>query len=217
MTWKLLVSWLLIHFVFVDLTYWQLLLPGYRNSLHKAVSHESNLGYKPCYSRYEKCHEWAKLKHCEIPAFRDFMYYNCYLSCSSCILVIGVPIPGGWSSWSQISSCSTPRCGGGYKVYYRFCNMPPKRFGGKDCPGPRIRKTNCHMTKCDLPKDGCYDEELDCGKRKKYCDHKDYAPYMKFHCKKTCKTCWIFIIFQCVRLLPLNRCWCRFKRDFRAT
>lgn len=172
------------------MTYWQLLLPGYRNPLLDYVSYESNIGRMPCFSRYEGCRKWAEADQCTIPAFKDFMYYNCYRHCfSKCDKIKLEPIDGGWSNWAQVSPCSVPSCGGGYKVYYRFCNVPPKLLGGKSCKGPRIRKTNCHMTKCDLPKTGCHDNELDCGERKKYCDHKDYSPYMRYHCKKTCKAC----------------------------
>ena len=99
---------------------------------------------------------------------------------------------GGWSNWAVVSPCSVSECGGGYKIHYRFCNLPPKLFGGKDCAGHRVKYANCHMEKCGLTEEKrktCIDWNLNCAERKELCEHEDYGAYMKLHCKKTCKAC----------------------------
>jgi Thrombospondin type 1 domain./ShK domain-like. len=122
-------------------------LPGYRNPLLKPITIESNLGESVCLSRYAICDDWAKEGHCEIPVMQKFMHNNCYRSCSGCVRLMDNPIDGGWTHWSQVSSCST-ECGGGYTTFYRFCTIPPVMFRGKPCSGERIRRRRCNTRKC---------------------------------------------------------------------
>ena len=145
----------------------------------------------PCVSQRYHCDEWAAEGQCDVPALRSYMWQYCYRSCSDCIFNENIPIDGGWSAWTQVSECSASDCNGGHKVYYRFCNMPAKLYGGRDCPGERVKKKDCEITDCAAKRRSrdCYDRDSDCGKQKIYCDHKDYGAFTKAHCRKTCKVC----------------------------
>ena len=147
-----------------------------------------------CLSRRAGCGNWTEQGHCDIPAMKEFMFYNCYRSCTKCERRDDIPIDGGWSHWSQVAACSV-ECGGGYKVFYRFCTIPPAMYSGKQCAGPRIKRRRCRTRKCDAQlkqeKGVCQDLNVDCEKKERtdYCDHPVYGSWMKFHCKKTCNVC----------------------------
>uniref|UniRef100_A0A7M5V463 ShKT domain-containing protein n=2 Tax=Clytia hemisphaerica TaxID=252671 RepID=A0A7M5V463_9CNID len=82
----------------LQMTFWQLQLPGYRNALFQQNSIETNLGYTPCYSRMAQCDDWAKEGQCQVPALQYFMHKNCFRSCTKCILDRNELIDGGWST-----------------------------------------------------------------------------------------------------------------------
>ena len=53
------------------------------------------------------------------------------------------PVNGGWSSWSDFSTCSK-QCGIGIKKRSRKCTNPVPQYGGADCVG-----LNKELKKCD--------------------------------------------------------------------
>ena len=126
---------------FTELKVWQMQLPGYRNSLQQHINAETNLGYMPCISTSVTCKSYAENGHCQIPAFETVMNHSCYSDCYDCKFNKNTPLDGGWSAWSQVSGCDVEGCG--ERVEYRFCNTPPVVFGGKDCPGERVRRKGC--------------------------------------------------------------------------
>ncbi|XP_066915848.1 uncharacterized protein [Clytia hemisphaerica] len=175
----------------LDVAFWEFLLPGFRNPLTDVINYETNLGYIPCISRRYHCDRWAAEGQCDVPALKSYMRHYCYRSCKGCVRTEDVPIDGGWSAWTQVSECSATDCKGGYKVYYRFCNTPPKLYGGRDCPGERVRKKDCTLQDCPSQKRSrdCSDRDSDCEKRKMYCHHQEYGAFTKAHCQKTCQVC----------------------------
>jgi hypothetical protein len=56
-------------------------------------------------------------------------------------------VDGGWSSWSQWSSCDVT-CGNGLLLRQRTCNNPTPQNGGLDCPGHKIEKKSCSLQLC---------------------------------------------------------------------
>ncbi|XP_053398910.1 SCO-spondin-like isoform X2 [Mercenaria mercenaria] len=60
------------------------------------------------------------------------------------------PIDGGWSAWSDLSSCSET-CGVGFMQRSRICNSPLPQYNGAPCPGPDFEKLPCDTgTKCPV-------------------------------------------------------------------
>ncbi|XP_060568737.1 A disintegrin and metalloproteinase with thrombospondin motifs adt-2-like [Ruditapes philippinarum] len=68
----------------------------------------------------------------------------CPRFCDLCNLV-----DGGWSSWSQWSSCDVT-CGNGLLLRQRTCNNPTPQNGGLDCPGNKIEKKSCSLQLCPV-------------------------------------------------------------------
>ncbi|XP_077287306.1 hemicentin-1-like [Arctopsyche grandis] len=84
-------------------------------------------------------------------------------------------IDGGWSSWSDWTSCSV-RCGPGSKKRYRTCTNPPPKYGGLTCQGPNDEQGVCQGSQCSkwsnwTPWSAC---SVSCGKgmrtRSRSCD-----------------------------------------------
>jgi len=147
-------------------SFWQFLLPGFRNPLLDPLTYEKTIGKMVCISRFTLCDSWKKEGECDIPALKDFMYYNCYRSCTGCVRTADTPIDGGWSHWTRVTECSA-KCGGGFVTFYRFCTFPPVMYEGKPCSGKRVRKRRCRTQKCkgqlEKEKDECHDLNVDCG------------------------------------------------------
>ena len=60
------------------------------------------------------------------------------------------PIDGGWSAWTDLSSCSVT-CGVGSMQRSRVCNNPPPQYDGLPCLGPDFEKLPCDTgTKCPI-------------------------------------------------------------------
>lgn len=64
---------------------------------------------------------------------------------------------GSWSSWGAWSECSS-RCGRGHRMRSRSCTNPPPRFGGRDCPGDYVVRSECNSRR-DCP--GSHSREKD--------------------------------------------------------
>ncbi|XP_066150361.1 uncharacterized protein gogo isoform X2 [Euwallacea fornicatus] len=52
---------------------------------------------------------------------------------------------GGWSQWSQWTTCSST-CIGGIRSRYRLCDSPPPRYGAKFCEGPSVETEQCGVS-----------------------------------------------------------------------
>ena len=52
------------------------------------------------------------------------------------------PVDGGFSFWSDWSSCSVS-CGEGMQSRTRFCNSPTPSYGGKECFGNYVEERSC--------------------------------------------------------------------------
>ena len=57
------------------------------------------------------------------------------------------PQNGGWSLWSQWSSCSSS-CGKGSVLRTRTCSNPVPLNGGADCYGDGLQRRPCYLQKC---------------------------------------------------------------------
>ena len=70
----------------------------------------------------------------------------------------GLPVDGGWDSWSVWSECTvTCGCGRGSQIRTRSCDNPMPQYGGNDCVGVDIHRIDCNVPPC---------------KRKFYCNAK---------------------------------------------
>lgn len=58
-----------------------------------------------------------------------------------------VSIDGGWSEWSDWSTCSV-ECGGGTQTRTRTCTNPIPYCGGADCVGGNSETQNCNTQAC---------------------------------------------------------------------
>ena len=58
-------------------------------------------------------------------------------------------IDGGYTPWSEWSSCSDT-CGNGVQIRSRSCTAPPQRQGGKDCSrfGAFEEIKTCNVKSC---------------------------------------------------------------------
>ncbi|CAG2204188.1 unnamed protein product [Mytilus edulis] len=62
---------------------------------------------------------------------------------------IGIPVDGGWSSWSAFEKCSVT-CGGGKQSQYRSCKNPATANGGTDCVGESVNSVSCNKHPCPV-------------------------------------------------------------------
>lgn len=67
------------------------------------------------------------------------------------------PLDGGYSHWSNFTSCSVT-CGGGEQTRIRSCTNPVPCCGGRNCEhlGPSVETRKCNTCKCVI--DGGYSE-----------------------------------------------------------
>eukprot|EP00795_Rhopilema_esculentum_P012478 gene12478-3161_t len=59
-------------------------------------------------------------------------------------------VDGGWSAWSDFTSCSHS-CGGGNKTRTRSCDNPAPVGGGKECEGAPVDTRSCNPELCPGP------------------------------------------------------------------
>ena len=61
------------------------------------------------------------------------------------------PVHGGFSQWSEFTSC-TKSCGNGTKKRGRTCDNPPPQHGGKNCSGlgPATEVDSCNSFPCPI-------------------------------------------------------------------
>ncbi|XP_067949186.1 adhesion G protein-coupled receptor B2-like [Watersipora subatra] len=57
------------------------------------------------------------------------------------------PINGGYTQWSQWTTCPVT-CGTGSQIRSRSCTMPPPQFGGADCAGGATESRSCILGSC---------------------------------------------------------------------
>ena len=80
-------------------------------------------------------------------------YGNQFFKKKLTIVLIVVSVDGGYSDWSNDSSCSVT-CGGGTLERRRTCDNPPPSHGGKTCVegglGPDVETHACNSDPCPL-------------------------------------------------------------------
>ncbi|XP_067021197.1 semaphorin-5A-like isoform X2 [Acropora muricata] len=61
------------------------------------------------------------------------------------------PLDGGYSHWSNFTSCSVT-CGGGEQTRIRSCTNPVPCCGGRNCEhlGPSVETRKCNTCKCGI-------------------------------------------------------------------
>ncbi|KXJ23691.1 coadhesin [Exaiptasia diaphana] len=59
-------------------------------------------------------------------------------------------VDGGWSKWSDWTSCSKS-CGKGQTSRERVCNNPTPKGNGKPCEGASFETVQCHIMECPSP------------------------------------------------------------------
>ena len=69
------------------------------------------------------------------------------LNHSSCVCGLCGSVDGGWSDWSEWTSCSRS-CGTGAMTRSRQCDSPPPHHGGRDCQGAATEETVCNLFPC---------------------------------------------------------------------
>ncbi|XP_066014754.1 coadhesin isoform X2 [Pocillopora verrucosa] len=124
--------------------------------------------------------EWSNWTNCSVPCGTGFQlrHRNCSSpppahegqGCESKnftegrICVMGpchVPVNGGFSEWSNWTTCSVS-CGTGYQLRHRNCTSPPPAYGGQDCESGKFTEgQTCVMEACRLPVDGGFSEWSD--------------------------------------------------------
>ncbi|XP_052278788.1 SCO-spondin-like isoform X3 [Dreissena polymorpha] len=82
----------------------------------------------------------------------DSAFQNCSIS-------IPCPVAGGWSTWSDWSSCSATCQAPGLQYRNRSCDSPTPDNGGQNCTGGVGDMRNCHGTG-PCPVDGGYSNWL---------------------------------------------------------
>ncbi|KAI8517213.1 Retinal rod rhodopsin-sensitive cGMP 3',5'-cyclic phosphodiesterase subunit delta [Branchiostoma belcheri] len=65
------------------------------------------------------------------------------LSCNN----VSCPVHGGWSSWSNFTSCSAS-CDGGTQTRSRNCTNPTPQHGGRMCAGQPLQASQCNIQSC---------------------------------------------------------------------
>ena len=77
------------------------------------------------------------------------------------------PINGGWSGWTDSSTC-TKTCGGGTKTQTRSCTNPSPANGGSVCAGSATQTTDCGTIPC--PINGGWTDWMNSGTCSKPCE-----------------------------------------------
>ena len=62
-------------------------------------------------------------------------------------LLLCFSVDGGWSDWTEWTSCSKS-CGTGLRERSRSCTRPAPSFGGKSCPGEARETHECNTHSC---------------------------------------------------------------------
>lgn len=63
------------------------------------------------------------------------------------ILFNSISVDGGWSEFTEWSSC-TKTCGGGMQSRSRSCTNPEPANGGQECSGQAQESRSCHEEEC---------------------------------------------------------------------
>ncbi|XP_062577895.1 SCO-spondin-like [Saccostrea cucullata] len=94
------------------------------------------------------------------------------------------PVDGGWSSWTDWSSCSVT-CGSGQETRTRTCNSPVPLYGGRSCVGNVTEMRPCNKSVCPYV---CKDLSPDCQTFKSmFCSPAHPSGFQL--CPITCGTC----------------------------
>lgn len=91
---------------------------------------------------------WDELADACMPAPKSEPLVTHWKQSATSCPILDAPIDGGWSSWSEFTSC-IHRSGSEFDAadsclcQTRTCNNPAPQNGGLDCMGPSISVTNC--------------------------------------------------------------------------
>ncbi|KAJ8302243.1 hypothetical protein KUTeg_021230 [Tegillarca granosa] len=98
----------------------------------------------------------SKIRSCTNPA-PQYGGNNCVGSTteSRACNTYNCPIHGGWTSYSEWSTCNVS-CGGGTQSKIRSCTNPAPQYGGNNCVGPTTESRACNTHNC--PIDGGWSE-----------------------------------------------------------
>ena len=64
-----------------------------------------------------------------------------------CNYLVPIKINGGWTEWSEWTSCSKS-CGKGTQSRFRNCTNPSPQNGGNNCDGDTEKQGYCNTQKC---------------------------------------------------------------------
>ncbi|XP_058879421.1 SCO-spondin [Acipenser ruthenus] len=122
------------------------------------------------------------------------------------------PVPGGWSSWSPWSSC-TSDCDSGVQTRNRRCTAPLPKHGGEDCPGPHIQTRDCNTQPCQdaCPDNMVYQSAEECQRSGGGCPRMCLDLTASVECATACYEgcyCTEGLYLQNDSCVPPNQCWC---------
>ncbi|XP_052793992.1 SCO-spondin-like [Mya arenaria] len=85
------------------------------------------------------------------PAFGGFPCEGPNEELLACDSGVQCPIHGGWSTWSDSSTC-VGKCGFGEQKRIRVCDSPLPQYGGMECEGPAVEIVKCDTGRpCSIP------------------------------------------------------------------
>ncbi|KAJ8302242.1 hypothetical protein KUTeg_021229 [Tegillarca granosa] len=92
----------------------------------------------------------SKIRSCTNPA-PQYGGNNCVGSTteSRACNTYNCPIHGGWTSYSEWSTCNVS-CGGGTQSKIRSCTNPAPQYGGNNCVGPTTESRACNTHNCPI-------------------------------------------------------------------
>ena len=107
------------------------------------------------------------LQQCLNKIFRNIQYFftqvkPCFCLMTFCFMIVMqiyfinffvlyifyTAVDGGWTGWTGWSACSITCGSGGVMKRLRYCENPPREYGGQNCEGPSFDVQSCHAPHC---------------------------------------------------------------------